>query len=385
MKHFIDALEQVVNEGNESNGDHYALHWKHKFDINKEGYLPQWSAVTNTPGVDVAIKELEWVLSKDSSLDILHDAGLNHRDYMAVEDDITYVRNYTFNERVEKAKERFFEAGIILEDVDALKSAFLDNGMMDKHLTLDGCMTAMGLPEAAEEVVVKKGEIGLSSGKAFETPTSTGVILFHSPDLLPEPNHTVSEAAGEGRYINTPKQIQMSFLQTEIPVERRIAIMQSRGENQATKLILGVAKDLPYKDLAELGLEMSEENYDLVDRSTVITEMLSSMQVPRFELHTRLMLSVLSPLKEYSTEVLPYMFYAEQVALKTNMINTSFTLDVDYLLLDKETKGMLIKIKESELDYTKVGKVQLQRPSNLSIVEVPLTKEEVKTFDYIGL
>ncbi|QAU04266.1 hypothetical protein [Vibrio phage 2 TSL-2019] len=385
MKHFIDALEQVVNEGNEANGDHYALHWKHKFDITKEGYLPQWSAVTNTPGVDVAIKELEWVLSQESSLDILHDAGLNHRDYMAVEEDVTYVRNYTFNERVEKAKERFFEAGVILEDVDALKSAFLDNGMMDKHLTLEGCMTAMGLPEAAEEVVVKKGEIGLSAGKAFQTPTTTGVILFHSPDLLPEPNHTVSEAAGEGRYINTPKQIQMSFLQTEIPVERRIAIMQSRGENQVTKLILGVAKDLPYKDLVELGLDMSEEDYDLVDRSNVITEMLSTVHVPRFELHTRLMLSVLSPLKEYSTEVLPYMLYAEQVALKTNMINTSFTLDVDYLLLDKETKGMLIKIKESELDYTKVGKVQLQRPSNLSIVEVPLTKEEVKTFDYIGL
>ncbi|QGZ14468.1 hypothetical protein [Photobacterium phage PDCC-1] len=385
MKHFIDALEQVVIAGNESNGDHYALHWHHKFDINKEGYLPQWSAIAKTPGVDVAIKELEWVLSQDSSLDILHDAGLNHRDYMAVEEDVMYLRNYTFDERVEKAKQRFFEAGVILEDTDALKSAFLDNGMMDKHLTLGGCMAAMGLPEAAEEVVVKKGEIGLSQGKAFQTPTSTGVILFHAPELLPEPTHSIAEAAGEGRYINTPKQIQMSFLQNEIPVDRRIEIMHSRGENQATKLITGIVNDLPYKDLVELGLDMSEEDYDLVDRGNVITDMLTTIHVPRFELHTRLMLSTLSPLKEYSTEVLPYMLYAEQVALKTNMINTSFTLDVDYLLLDKETLGMLIKIKESELDYTKVGKVQLQRPGNLSIVDVPLTKEEVKTFDYIGL
>ncbi|UPT53921.1 hypothetical protein [Vibrio phage phiKT1019] len=385
MKHFIDALQDIKNESQLAVQQRTKVNWSHQFNITKEGYLPQWSGIINVPGLEVAVKELEWVLSKERKLDILHEAGMNHRDYLAAAEDLIHTREYTYDERVDLAIKKFSESDVVLRNADDLQLALVDNGLMQRYLTVEKCLDAMGFTAIREEVVCKEGETAISWGEAFGNPTSTGAILFHNPKMLPKDQGiSYTLCLSENRYTYLPKQIMLSFMRTDIPLEVRMEGMDALKANPYVDLIEGILQSKPFAELKRLGLELTEEVYMQVGDQHVLHQLLDDLLIPRHELHSRLQLSELDPLKEFGIEVLPYALYAEHVAHRMNMVHSTFTLDVNYLVMEQETLAMLDKIQDAGEKYKEPALVRIDRPQDLTLVDVPLTTEEVKTTSYFG-
>ncbi|AUR80973.1 hypothetical protein FDJ25_gp167 [Vibrio phage Aphrodite1] len=381
MNHFIKALEHVVHTSEHTLGEVVKYGWSYQFDLIQEGMLPQWSGIVELPAIKPALAELDWLINNQGDLTILHDAGLHHHDYLEFEQDLTFTKQYKFEERCTLATERFLEAGLIVQGEEGLKGAFLDNGMMDRHLTVDKCMAAMGITEAREETVGKEGGIGPCHGLAFKQPTNTGTILFHHPDYLPDPETPIQEGLSEGRYSYIPKQIMMTFLTSEVPLEERALQLK---DPKASALLAALLKEEPFERLVELGFKYPKETHDNVERIELIQDLFNGHGIPSKRLHTRLTLGDFSPLKEYMTELLPYMIYSEYVAHKINAENTTFTVDANQLILDKETLAMLNTIVESDQDWTKPATVKLLRPYDMSLTQ-PITEQELEIKNYSGL
>lgn len=389
MNNFLSALKESLTNVIPVSGIYAIPNFHYKFDVHNEGLLPQWSEEAQIEGPEQALAELEFLISGADNVLGLRQKGFYHRDDIACTETIKGLRDYEYYERVHATIEMFAEKDVIIEDEEALKEVFVDNGMMAKHLTLDGCMTAVGFPEQKEVELAYDGYLGLQHGEAFGYADNYGTFNFHQPQVLPDLTKEYGERLLEGTMTYMPKQISMHFTKLPLSIVGRMRIAKhhiSYDEMvQLDKLIYAIELGDDNQSIIDLGLPIELDDFDIMTRTEMKTMAMDILGIPTMEVHTRLALTDLNVLEEYSYEVLPYMIYSEFICKKLGFHHATFTINVDCVLMDKEATWLLNELLDyDDLHNAQVPVMSIIRDTNIPLDQQPLTMEDLSITGYIG-
>ncbi|AGB07295.1 hypothetical protein [Vibrio phage VP4B] len=385
MNSYIHKLKAVINPHLPINGQTIVPGFHHQFLLAEESILPQWSKVLKQDGVIKAVAEFNWLTDAKADVDTLHSMGCHHRDEFIETENVVVKQTLDTDGKLNVAAERFREAGLEIESIEDLQQAFINNGMMTKHLTMEACIEEMGIEDEVEHVLIAKGETGPNHGVAFSRPATNGLLLFQDPELIPSKTNTLEENLEMGRLKYTPKQIMMSFIKFPIPFRKRLEYFLNVFEGD-----FGPAKDVvkllvegkEYGDIPDINYFFDYTMYQNMDHEGCITLILDAIDCPKHYLTARLHMANLFPITEYAHEVLPYAIYGQFVATRMGALYHSFVLTVDGLVVDEEEQRLVNEACDTEDLSAKVPSMSFNpdfRPG-----ETRLSLDDLNIRDYIG-
>lgn len=383
MYPFIEALTKltVPQTLNRAVGQHMIPNWSYTFDVKKEGLLPQWSKDLGLGGLEQAVMQLKWLIGNETTDEMFKDTSYRHLDTIACGADVYAERNYELMDRVQQALDKYAANDVLMDTCEDLQDMFVNNGLMAKHLTLDGCLDAIGLPASKEELVAEPGYVGLQHGMAFGNANHYGTILFHIAGMLPENENDIREAVLNETFSYIPKQISMHFTPLPLTNSERMAYGSMAAHDDARDLRHLLETDaLDETTVIKFGIDL--EMIKDFTHEQIVSHYLDLQEFPKAHLHTNLHLTNLPPLSDYCSEILPYMLYSEVIASKMNMINTTFTINVDCVTMDKDEASLVERA--SKLITHPPAFMAFERADFNNLADQPLELEHLRLHNYVG-
>ncbi|UVD32150.1 hypothetical protein [Vibrio phage phiKT1028] len=385
MSNYIHSLAQIIAQLPTITEQTPVLNFQHQFVADQEGFLPQWSDVARIDGVKQAVGELNWLFSDRPSLMDLHPTGCHHRDGLAVYEDLNITNELTEADRHNRVMVKFIEAGLEIKSIEDVRQAYIDNGMMAKHLTLDKCIEESGIGSTETIPVVGAGETGQNHGMFFSSVAPNGVFFFQHPSMMPDAALTLEENLIQGRLGYTPKQTTLSFVKLPIPSDKRLEYFFNEFEcndEVAVNVVKALVEGKSFAETPGLDVYMDDAMFESSGSSGAIKHVLNIVECPEFHLHAKLHLSNLFPITEFSYEVLPYIIYARQVSDSLNALYQSFTLDVNAIILDEEEVDLVNTVLDEH--QFSVPSASFSLPEDFSFGDRPLTMDDLNLVGYHG-
>lgn len=384
MSHYIEHMLAAVKPENRVEGGYSVPNWQYRFDFGKHPVLHDWAKdVEGVATIANAIGELNWLVSPCTDLSELHAAGHHHRDHYALSEDLVAEMKLEPEERINLAFAKLNEAGAGLNDPTDVRNYFVDNGFMVRYLTLDKCLTEIGVPETEERKLFDKGFIGSNHGLAFGVATPLGDIQFHRPEWIPAYGTEFYECIQNQTFTYIPNQVNLRFIQHMLSVKQRLELIDPEVNRDVILAFeayqAGEANEL--LEMAGITVEPGETKDAIPD--DVAHAVFDAAGIEGRHVHVKLHLMAYNGLYDYGIEVLPYVLYSLEVMRRKNLTAKSFTIAADSFELRDEDVAILESL--ALLPDGPVNEVEVVRDPSLTYEDKPFTLDDFNIVEYAML
>lgn len=336
--------------------------FNHRFDLRTENFIPYYCI--NNGGPMLKLKELfaemNWLFNVKDNVNELTSEGHHWRNHLGLAEDHIGDVDIPLEERYELAAERLKEAGVEIETLEQLTDHFVNNGMMAKHLTLQKCLTEIGIPETRSQLIYPAGYCGINHGAMFSVNQPDGSVFFRDGRGCPAPETTFIDNATKGIMTYVPNPILLYGRTPEIPVLDRVNYLSKKSEYYPglwdifTDFNKGIVSDETKVVMEGLGLEPvvpEDDNYPMPVE--LAKALLDNAGVPSTYFDFNLCIENLEPISDYITEVLPHIVYAHVVAAENNAVIRYFNINAYNVQFHQVTTADLEVVFKPLIDMEK--------------------------------